>query len=216
MHPHNVGGGDSQRAVHKHVDVGQQLGVRKAVEGIDDFLRTSDSKRGDDELPLFLGAGVEHRHQQVLLGGVEGGVQAVAIGRLHDEVVNLRKRFGVFEDAFVIASDVAGEPQLDKTAAVFDFQVNAAAPQDVARIEEFDCHLTFDIEFLVVGHADKATHALLRVVLVVDRLYGRLAQRLAFLVERVHIRHLYAPRIGEHDGAEVARGRGAEHRAAEP
>ena len=84
----------------------------------------------------------------------------------------------------------------------------------MAGIEKLHRHLTLNIERLVVRHADKATHALLCLGLGIDRFYRLLAQRLTLFVEHRHIRHLDAARIGEHDGAKVARGWSAEHCAA--
>ena len=70
VQPHDVRGRDGEGAVDEHVDVRQQLAVLQTVEGIDDFLGAPDGEAGYDELALLLGAGVEHGHQQLLLGAL--------------------------------------------------------------------------------------------------------------------------------------------------
>ena len=80
VHTHDVGGVDAERAVDEDIDIGEQTFVAETVEGIDDFLGAADSEGGDDELAPLLGAGVEDGHEKFLLGIVEGGMEAVAVG----------------------------------------------------------------------------------------------------------------------------------------
>ena len=85
----------------------------------------------------------------------------------------------------------------------------------MASVEELDSDFAFDIEGLVVGDADEAAHAFLSVLFGIDRFDGWFALFLAFFIEGVDVGHLDAACVGEHDGAEVARGGGAEDGAAE-
>ena len=212
---HDVGGGDAERAVDKDIDVGQEFGMLEAVEGIDDFLRAANGEGGDDEFAFLLGAGVEHGHEEFLLGILEGVVDAVAIGGFHDEVVDLREGFGVFEYVFAVSAYVAGVAQLNDAAAVAYFEVDTAAAQDVAGIVELDSHFALDVEGFVVGDTDETVHTLLCLLLGVDGFDGVFMLLLEFFVEGVDIGLLYAASIGQHDGAEIAGGGGAEDGAAE-
>ena len=206
MQTHNIGGVDAQRAVDKHIDVGQQTFAAQTVEGVDDFLRTTDGERRNDELAFLLGAGVERSHQQVLLGGIERGVQTVAVGRLHQQVVNLRKRLGIFEYMLVVAPHIARKAKLDKAAALLDFQIHAGAAENMASIEELYRHLTLDVELLVVRHADETAHTGLCIGLGIDRLNRRQPLGGTLLVEGVRIRLLNAAGVGQHNGTQVACG----------
>ena len=215
MEAHDVGGGDAERAVDKDIDVGQEFGMLEAVEGIDDFLCAANGEGGDDEFAFLLGAGVEHGHEEFLLGILEGIVDAVAIGGFHDEVVDLREGFGVFEYVFAVSAYVAGVAQLDDAAAVAYFEVHTATAQDVAGIVELDSHFALDVEGFVVGDTDETVHTLLCLLLGVDRFDGVFMLLLEFFVEGVDIGLLDAACIGQHDGAEVAGGGGAEDGATE-
>ena len=85
----------------------------------------------------------------------------------------------------------------------------------MASVEELDSDFAFDIEGLVVGDADEAAHAFLSVLFGIDGFDGWFALFLAFFIEGVDVGHLDAACVGEHDGAEVARGGGAEDGATE-
>ena len=61
------------------------------------------------EFAFLFGAGVEDGHEEFFLGVFNGGVETVAVGGFHDEVVDLGEGFGIFEDSFVVAAYVAGE-----------------------------------------------------------------------------------------------------------
>ena len=105
----DVGGGDAEGAVDKDIDVGEEVGGFESVEGIDDFLCAANGEGWDDEFAFLFGAGVEDGHEEFFLGVFNGGVETVAVGGFHDEVVDLGEGFGIFEDSFVVAAYVAGE-----------------------------------------------------------------------------------------------------------
>ena len=212
---HYIGSTDTQRTVDKDVDVGQQLDMLQAVEGVDNLLRTPDGEARDDEFAFLLGTGVKHRLQQFGLGILQTLVQTVAVGALHDEVVHLRERLGVLENLLVVTSDVAREAQFDVATPLADIKINERRAEDMTCIVELHRHLALNVELFVVGDTDEAAHTGLSVLLVVDGLHRFEPLRLALLVEGDGILLLNAARVGQHDGTEVARGGRAEHRATE-
>lgn len=60
MQTHDIGSVDRKRTVYKGIDIGQKLGITKAVESIDHLLGTTDGERGNNQLTLLLGTGVEN------------------------------------------------------------------------------------------------------------------------------------------------------------
>ena len=142
-------------------------------------------------------------------------MQPVTVGRFGDDVVGIRKRHGVRQDALVVTPHVACIAQRAVFSTLFESDVYGTATQHVAAVDELDGHLRGDIEMQSAWNADKGPHALHGILFVVDWFDRRFTHTLRLLVELPRIGLLDATRIGQHDGAEVAGGRRAEHLAAE-
>ncbi len=150
-----------------------------------------------------------------MLCSVECRMKAVAVCRLHKQIVDLREGFGILENMLVVAAHVAGKAELDGAASVTYLEIYHCAAEYVAGIEELEGDLTFDIELLVVRHTDEALHAGLSILFGIDGFDGFESLFLTFLVESLRIRLLNATGIGKHYGAQVACGRCTYHHAVE-
>ena len=183
MQPVDVGGGASERTVHENLDVGQVARLVETVQGIDDFLCSADGEGGDEQFAEALGAGVAHNQHQLLVGIVERGMQPVTVGRFGDDVVGIRERFRVGEDAFVVAAHVASVAERAGLAALLEGDVDGAAAQHMAGLNELYGDVRGDVKRQVAGYADELRHTLRRVLLGVDGLDGLLVHALFLLVE---------------------------------
>lgn len=215
VEPENVGGSNGEWAVNEDFHGWQVVGVAQFLERIHDFLCATDGKRWDDEFAPAFGACVLNHHHQILFGLVNGGVQAVAIGGFGNDVIGLREFLGVGENGFVVAADVAGVAESLLSSAFFKSDEDGGAAEHVPGVQELDCEVGSDGKRQVVGNADEVAHALDRIPHRVNRFHGFEALLGSLLVELDGIDLLDAAGVGEHDGAEVTGGGGAEDAAFE-
>ena len=157
-------------------------------------------------LPLRVD-GLGHDLGELVVHLLDGRVHAVAVGRLHEQVVGAVDRRRVAQDGQVLAAEVAREDQAARGAAVGDVEVDLRRAEDVAGLDERGGEAGQGRERLIVGDGDEAAQRLDGVVLVVDR-FDRLPVGIVLVlaVEVLGVAHLDARGVAQHVHAEVARG----------
>ena len=123
------------------------------------------------------------------------------------------RRLGVADDGQAAPADVAGEDQ-PLISALGDPEIDRGRAQDVARLQELERQMLSQVEDPAVGHADHQVLHRDGVAQGVERL--ALGQCLAPLPEERVVLLLDMAGVGQHDGAQVAGGGRAVHRAVEP
>ena len=66
-------------------------------------------------------------------------MHAVAVGRLHEQVVGAIERRRVAQDGQIFAAEIAGEDEAARGAAVGDVEVDLRGAEDVAGFDERGC-----------------------------------------------------------------------------
>ena len=215
MDAEDVGGSHGERTVNEDFHIRQIIFIFKGLQGIHNLLCTADGEGGNDEFAFTLRHRVFDDHHEVVFRLADGSVEAIAIGGFGDDVVGLREGFGIGEDGLAVPPDVAGVAERSLLTPFFDGDIDGAAAEHVAGVDELKLEVGGNVIEKMVGDADETAHAGHRILHGVDGFDRGEALESAFLVELGGIGLLDAAGVGEHDGAEVAGGRGAEHRALE-
>ncbi len=112
-------------------------------------------------------------------------------------------------------ADIARICQRDGLSVLLDFEQGDAASEHMAGIDKPDLGPFVNPELPVVGNADKQFHAGDGIGMGIEWLNWRKSFPGSLFIEGPCIVFLDMPRICEHNGAQVARGTRADHRAPE-
>ena len=176
-------------------------------------------------MPFSIHTSVFDNSEQFFFGHHLLLVQAVAIGRFADEIVALGEELGRRKDMTVLATDIAG---ISETLPAFlvvgrlslvvgitfiDLKAAYRSAEHVTGVGESEQHIIEKAETAVVTVSDEMLHRLIHIHLRIERFdevfLAFLLMRMLLvdlLVVRPHILLLNERRIGEHEGAQVARG----------
>jgi hypothetical protein len=184
------------------------LSVPQAMEGIDHFLSSLHGEGGDDQFPASR-IGLGHRLGQFFLHLIDVFVEAVPVGALCDQVVQVFYQNGVAQDREVFAPQVAREAEADPPPMVVNLQDSDRGAQDVARIAEECPHTSGDGKppVVLVGH--EIVQRVLGFLDRVQRLHRRQALATMLLVDVFHVLVVDVGAVPEHDGGQVGGGHGA-------
>ena len=144
-------------------------------------------------------------------------VVAVAVGRLHHDVVGLGEDRRVADDRLVPLSQVAGEDDSPRLAVVAHPQLDHRRAEDMAGVVEDGLDVIVDPHGLVVRHGLQQRQRAVHVAHRVERLHGLPAPAsflaMPFLLEGGVFR-LNLGGVAEHQLDQVGRGGGGDDRAA--
>ena len=153
-------------------------------------LGTADSKGRDQQFAAVLGAGILDDEGQLLFSVVNGRVQAVAVGGFCDDIVGLRERLGIGQNAFVVAAHIACIAECAFASALLETDIYGTAAKHVSGIDKFHGKSLFDEKFVIVWPTGKQRHGVGGIFHGVNRLHRRQSLFAAFFVELDGIRLL--------------------------
>ena len=82
-------------------------------------------------------------------------VQPVSVGRFRDQVITLPEGFGGLQNPALGPADVAGIGQPYRFALLGNFEQGSSGAQQVAIVGETNFNVVVDVEFTVIGDANK-------------------------------------------------------------
>jgi hypothetical protein len=106
---HDLGGGNAKGAVDVVVERRETALFFELIEREEQFLGSADAEGGDDELALFLQAGLYDPVEEHIGRGADGVVQAVAVGGFDQDIICLGEYLRRAEDNVLVAADVPAE-----------------------------------------------------------------------------------------------------------
>ena len=130
---------------------------------------------------------------------------AIAVGAFAQNHVRASGGWlGVADDGKIIAPHIAGEHHTPEFVTLAQLQHDRGAAEDVSSLRVHRAHAVSDIEPLAIRHAD---HLFERAGGILHTI-KRLGMRTSMPLQKVGILFLDMRRVGEHERAEVSRGRG--------
>ena len=116
-------------------------------EVVQQFLRPLHCEGRNDHVAATSDGFVDHR-MQLLDGGLQSLVQAIAVRGLHDHGVHRRRRRRVAQDGTAAVAQIAGKQQASVLSMLGQFEMDAGRSQDVAGIDEAKDELEEVVSFL--------------------------------------------------------------------
>ena len=130
-------------------------------------------------------------------------VQAVAIGRLDQDIVGPLDRLRILDQGLVQIADVAACNQLSLLASLLHPDLDARAAQHVACIVEPEADSFGQLDGLAILRSLEKTHRALRVLYRIDRNYLAATTALGLAVPPLRLHLLDVGAVVEHDLAQV-------------
>ena len=212
MHAEHFGGVGGQWAVDVYRIARNDTGFHLLVQEVDDGLRAPDRKRRNDDLAAALISAADDAGE-LLLAVVYSLVDRAAVGALADQNIGFGKRGRVAQDRLVRPADVAGEVQRRRgIVALAEVQPHARRAKHVARLLILRQQAGHDLKQTPIGYRLEHLQRRYCVFMLVQRFDGGELLSLALLVDVGDVFLLYVGGIGQHDGAQIARGGRAEDR----
>ena len=151
-----------------------------------------------------------HRRRPVAL------VQAVAVGRFHDDIVRLLRIGRILEQGLVLVADIAGKDDLFLRPALGQPQLHAGGSQQVADVRKAEADALTEGIDLAVGIGGDETDQVHRVLHRIDGLEGFDPDApLLLFVSPLRLHGLDVGGIAQHDVAQAGRRLRRDHLAAE-
>ena len=209
------GGLAGKRAVHKNREIAvaldAALGLDLADE-IEQLLRASDRKAGDDHIAALVKGGLQYTAQLAEVVRL-WPVAAVAVGGLHDQIVGMAGVGRVTDERLMPVADITREnDDLRRAARLCNAQRDRRAAQQVAHIGKAHLHTAGRaVEQglpCLIGAGHKLLHDILGILDRVVRLDHFCAAAHRLTVFPLGLLLLNVGGVLEHDAAEVAGGLG--------
>ena len=134
-------------------------------------------------------------------------VQAVAVGRLDNEIVRLGDGQGIVQDRLVNVADVAGEHNFFLGAVLPQPELNAGRAQQMADIGKAHAQAVGNRHAFAIPAGTEARRRALRIVNGVQRFDRRLARTLSLARFPRGLGFLNVRRVAQHNVGQTARGR---------
>src|ERR1700687_1903492 len=200
----------SERAVDEDRERWNGIGINQLVQQEDQLLRASYRESRHDHLSTALIGTIDDRGQ-LRRYRLNGLMDAIAIGALHDDVIRGRELFGIANDRKSDSAQVAGEAQADFSSVGLEIQKHASGTQDVAGLEGLIAKARPDLGRRMHRRGTEKGKGGFGIFHCVERLHHLI------VVAEVHIERLAAQRsLVEKRGVFfLKRGRVHEHGAAE-
>lgn len=160
----DVGDVDGKRGVYEDGDAGDASVSHQLVQQENDLLGAADGEGGGDDLAAA-GGGAADDIGELIEDSTFVGMEAIAIGGLHDEVVAMGQGLGVANDGQMGTAHVAGEA--DAGVAVVENDGDTA--EHVAGFHGFEVESVAEIDAPVHGNGLEEFEGLLGVFDRVER-----------------------------------------------
>ena len=130
---------------------------------------------------------------------------AVAVGRLHHDIVGLFEKLRVADDRLVDIADVTGEDDRLVHAVFLQFERDGRGAEQMARVGEDRAHALAEVDLFFILAGRDVLEDVQRVLLGVERLYVLAARALSLAVFILGIALLNVGGVEQHDLHEVCR-----------
>ena len=186
------------------------------ADGKEHLLRTAYRERGNHNIstPIqrALDDGCKLRHGVERIAGIL--MEAVAVGRFHDQIIRIGYIGGIFDDRLVKIADIAAEDYFSCLFAFGEPELDAGGAEQMAGVDKTNVNTVIHCFALVVIKAPKQLHGALGIFQGIDRLDQALARAFGFTALPLRFRLLNVRGIRQHNGTEVSCGSGGIDRAA--
>ena len=190
-----------ERAVHIHGEVRvavHHAGVLDLANEIQQLLRAADGERRDDDVAALAERFVDDLGKLVGIAP-DLGVVAVAVGRLHHDVVGLFEKLRVADDGLVDVADIAGEDDRLVHAVFFQLKRDGRGTEQMARVGEHRAHTLAEVDLFFILAGRHVLENIQRVLLGVERIDMLAARALALAVFVLSVALLNVSGVEQHD-----------------
>lgn len=192
---------DVHREVRRRLD---ELLILDLADKVQKLLRAAHGERRDDDIASLAERLVDDLRQFVGVAP-DLGVVAVAVGRLHHDVVGLFEKLRVADDRLVDVADIAGEDDRLVHAVFFQLKRDGRGTEQMARVGEHRAHTLAEVDLFFILAGRHVLEDVQRVLLGVERLNVLAARSLALAVFILRIALLNVGRVEQHDLHQVRR-----------
>ena len=127
------------------------------------------------------------------------GVVAVAVGRLHHDVVGLFEKLRVADNRLVDVADIAGEDDRLVHAVFFQLKRDGRGTEQMARVGEHRAHTLAEVDLFFILAGRHVLEDVQRVLLGVERIDMLAARALALAVFVLSVALLNVSGVEQHD-----------------
>ena len=192
---------DVHREVRRRLD---ELLVLDLADKVQKLLRAPDGERRDHNVAALAERFVDD------LGKLVGiaphlGVVAVAVGRLHHDVIRLLEELRVADDGLVDIADVTGEDERLVHAVFLQFERDGCRAEQMPRIGKDRAYPLAEVDLFFILAGRDVLEDVQRVLLGVERLNGLAARALALAVFVFRVALLNVGRVEQHDLHQISR-----------
>ena len=192
---------DVHREVRRRLD---ELLILDLADKVQKLLRAAHSERRDDDVAALAERFVDDLGKLVGIAP-DLGVVAVAVGRLHHDVVGLFEKLRVADNGLVDVADIAGEDDRLVHAVFLQFERDGRRAEQMPRVGEHRAHTLAEVDLFFILAGRHVLEDVQRVLLGVERLNVLAARSLALAVFILRIALLNVGRVEQHDLHQVRR-----------
>ena len=186
---------DVHREVRRRLD---ELLILDLADKVQKLLRAAHSERRDDDIAALAERFVDDLGKLVGIAP-DLGVVAVAVGRLHHDVVGLFEKLRVADNGLVDIADIAGEDDRLVHAVFFQLQRDGRGTEQMARVGEHRAHTLAEVDLFFILAGRHVLENIQRVLLGVERIDMLAARALALAVFVLSVALLNVSGVEQHD-----------------
>ena len=181
-----------------------ELLILDLADKVQKLLRAAHGERRDDDVAALAERLVDNLRQFVGVAP-DLGVVAVAVGRLHHDVVGLFEKLRVADDGLVDVADIAGEDDRLVHAVFFQLKRDGRGTEQMARVGEHRAHTLAEVNLFFILAGRHVLEDVQRVLLGVERLDVLAARALALAVLILGVALLNVGGVKQHDLHQIRR-----------
>ena len=192
---------DVHREVRRRFD---ELLILDLADKVQKLLRAAHSERRNHNVSALAERFVDD------LGKLVGvapdlGVVAVAVGRLHHDVVGLFEKLRVADNGLVDVADIAGKDDRLMHAVFFQLKRDGRGTEQMARVGEHRAHTLAEVDLFFILAGRHVLEDVQRVLLGVERIDMLAARALALAVFVLGVALLNVGGVKQHDLHQIRR-----------
>ena len=186
---------DVHREVRRRLD---ELLILDLADKVQKLLCAAHGERRDDDVAALAERLVDDLGKLVGIAP-DLGVVAVAVGRLHHDVVGLFEKLRVADNGLVDVADIAGEDDRLVHAVFFQLKRDGRGTEQMARVGEHRAHTLAEVDLFFILAGRHVLEDIQRVLLGVERIDMLAARALALAVFVLSVALLNVSGVEQHD-----------------
>ena len=186
---------DVHREVRRRLD---ELLILDLADKVQKLLRAAHSERRNHNVAALAERFVDDLGKLVGIAP-DLGVVAVAVGRLHHDVVGLFEKLRVADNGLVDVADIAGEDDRLVHAVFFQLKRDGRGTEQMARVGEHRAHTLAEVDLFFILAGRHVLEDVQRVLLGVERIDMLAARALALAVFVLSVALLNVSGVEQHD-----------------